>query len=154
MNNELTQKMPTAVVRTANQGDLPAIVALLEKEGLPTSDIGNHIHLYLMEQDGEALAIGGWEEYETIGLLRSVLTASHIRGKGLGRSWVQSLLDEASQKGLTDFYLLTETAAPFFEKMGFISIDRASVPSVIQTTTEFSSLCPSSAVVMHRTLSA
>ncbi len=58
----------------------------------------------------------------------------------------------AQQKGIQALYLITTTAAPFFEKRGFAKVDRSAVPVAIQRTTQFSALCPSSATVMHRNI--
>lgn len=140
-------------VRVATESDLSMIVNLLAGADLPTEDIGDHIQLYIWEEAGEINAIGGWETFGQLALLRSVMTAPNQRGKGLGSQWVSRLMDTAKEKDLTDFYLLTTTAAPFFEKMGFRAVDRSIVPASIQQSTEFSSLCPSTAVVMHQSLS-
>ncbi|MEM7370831.1 MAG: arsenic resistance N-acetyltransferase ArsN2 [Bacteroidota bacterium] len=140
-------------IRLADEEDLPMIVQLLAQEQLPTEDVGKHLDLYLWEEQDEIVAIGGWERYHNIGLLRSIVCVSDKRGKGNGRQWVSQLMEESKQKQLTDLYLLTTTAAPFFEKMGFSEIDRSVVPDSIRQSAEFSSLCPSSAVVMHQRMS-
>ena len=49
-------------------------------------------------------------------------------------------------------YLLTTTAVPFFERMGFAAIDRAEAPPAIAATREFATYCPESAVLMRRRL--
>lgn len=50
---------------------------------------------------------------------------------------------------MKELYLLTITAKKFFKKVGFDEIKRTLVPSVIQNTTEFKDLCPSSATCMR-----
>ena len=57
-----------------------------------------------------------------------------------------------SVQGVDDLYLLTETAEPFFAKRGYGAIPRADAPAAIAATEELSSLCPDSAVLMHRAI--
>jgi N-acetylglutamate synthase-like GNAT family acetyltransferase len=54
--------------------------------------------------------------------------------------------------GLTHLYLLTETAKDFFLKRGYHVVPRAAAPTALQTTAEFKSLCPASAICMHKEL--
>jgi amino-acid N-acetyltransferase len=41
--------------------------------------------------------------------------------------------------------LLTETAAQFFPKIGFVPTSRARIPDVVHASVEFTSACPASA---------
>ena len=47
---------------------------------------------------------------------------------------------------------LTTTAERFFPKFGFEGIARSDVPPSVQASIEFTSACPSSAMVMRKTL--
>jgi amino-acid N-acetyltransferase len=47
---------------------------------------------------------------------------------------------------------LTTTAEHFFPKFGFERIARADVPSSVQRSVEFTSVCPASATVMRKPL--
>jgi amino-acid N-acetyltransferase len=49
-------------------------------------------------------------------------------------------------------YLLTTTAAPFFERYGYGAVAREEVPRPIRDTTEFTDLCPASATCMVKGL--
>ena len=60
------------------------------------------------------------------------------------------MLRKAKAKGLTELFLLTTTAAAFFERLGFRAVPLDTAPLPIQHTQEFSTLCPSSAVLMRR----
>ena len=71
--------------------------------------------------------------------------------EGSGKSHLAAIW--AEQAGLEAVYLLTTTAAGYFPKLGFVPVERAAVPEEIRASGEFSSVCPSSAVVMHRALS-
>jgi amino-acid N-acetyltransferase len=56
----------------------------------------------------------------------------------------------SSEKKLQEIYLITTTAAPFFEKQGFLQVDRARVPEAIRQTAQFTGGCPATATVMFR----
>jgi amino-acid N-acetyltransferase len=47
-------------------------------------------------------------------------------------------------------YLITTTAKDFFNRQGYCIIQREKSPEAIKETAEFSSLCPSTAVVMKK----
>ena len=81
-------------------------------------------------------------------LLRSVAVDPSLRGTGLGQRLTRAALDRAKASGVTRVFLLTETAAAFFPKFGFTTIERAGVPDSIRGTVEFASACPASAHVM------
>lgn len=128
------------------------IKRLLVSQNLPEADIGPHISLYTWTHDDEIIGLGGWEQYGKIGLLRSVVISEAHQGKGYGKKWAHELLRIAIRRGIEDAYLLTTTAAPFFERQGFNAVGRSSVPEEIKQTKEFSFLCPDSATIMHRKL--
>ncbi|PKK83730.1 MAG: GNAT family N-acetyltransferase [candidate division Zixibacteria bacterium HGW-Zixibacteria-1] len=143
MNKEPISLTPAA------EGDIQLIRALLEQNGLPGQDIDDKIGCLFMAYHGsELVGIGGMEIYGRYGLLRSLVTLDKFRGGGYGKIITQQLLDHARAEGLSAVYLLTTTAAKFFEKMGFDYIERAAVPEPIANTTEFTSLCPDSADCM------
>jgi N-acetylglutamate synthase-like GNAT family acetyltransferase len=53
---------------------------------------------------------------------------------GFGTDVVEWLLGEAGRLGMLSVYLLTERAAPFFERLGFVVTDRADAPPEILRT--------------------
>jgi len=57
-------------------------------------------------------------------------------------------MDLAKGKGINTFYLLTTTAEDFFKKQSWNVTDRVQVPEEISQTTEFLSVCPSTATCM------
>jgi amino-acid N-acetyltransferase len=65
---------------------------------------------------------------------------------------LQEILEYASRLSLRNVFLLTTTAEHFFKKHGFVIANRTEAPSAIRTTSEFSSLCPSTAVFMSKQL--
>ena len=130
-----------------------SIKELLQAVDLPSQDINDKIHLFYSQGEQEfPIACGGFEQYDHIGLLRSVAIRQEAQGKGMGKQWVSQLLEEAKKMGLQELYLLTTTAEHFFEKMGFVQHEREKVPQAIKNSEEFSSLCPSTAILMYKKL--
>ena len=141
-------------IETAEKKDLPLLAKLLKGLDLPFEDLGDKVQLFYRKGvRGVLLACGGFEQYGEIGLLRSVAINPKKQGLGIGKEWVAELIEKAEELGMKDLYLLTTTAEGFFKKMGFKNQDRESVPQAIKESEEFSSLCPSTAVLMHKKLS-
>ena len=90
----------------------------------------------------ESLAYGG------DGLLRSLVVDESLRGTGLGRRLTAAARAAAAASGIGRIYLLTETAAPFFEQEGFIAVARSAVPQEVRASREFAEQCPDTAVAM------
>lgn len=141
-------------IRTARADDLPAVVALLTNAGLPYQDLTpGHLDHFLIAQNGEAVAgIVGLERCGSDALLRSLVVHPESRFTGLGSQLVTAAEDRARRAGTGALYLLTTTAAEFFSRRGYQAMARSAAPAALQNTSEFSSLCPSQAVCMRRTL--
>ncbi len=133
---------------------LPAIAELLKACALPTEDLAQQdLSLFLVsEEENHIKAVGGLESFGNIALLRSVATTAASRGQGLANRLVQQLEEMARSKGITTLYLLTETAAGYFESLGYASCSRDSAPPAIRASNQFSSLCPNSATLMVKQL--
>ena len=58
------------------------------------------------------------------------------------------MLDLAKHHQVSAVYLLTETANKFFAKLDFKPIQRSDVPQKVQSSIEFTTLCPDAATVM------
>ena len=58
----------------------------------------------------------------------------------------------AARNGVKRLYLLTATAQSFFESLGYVVASREGVPDPIRATSEFTTLCSASAVVMAKAL--
>jgi amino-acid N-acetyltransferase len=134
-------------------GDFGRLVDLLEAEGLPSGDLREPgVRLFVFRDGGAAIGYAGLEVYGTDALLRSVVVDPTRRRAGVGRSIVEATLAEARRLGATRVFLLTNTAKTYFERLGFVSIDRASAPETILSTRQAAGLCPSSAPLMVKTL--
>jgi amino-acid N-acetyltransferase len=90
----------------------------------------------------------GLEVLGEVGLLRSLAVPQEDRGRGVGTQLTHKAEDYARTLGVQALYLLTTTAPDFFARRGYQRIDRAAAPAPLQATTEFQSLCPSTAVCM------
>ncbi|MDP2577779.1 MAG: arsenic resistance N-acetyltransferase ArsN2 [Candidatus Palauibacterales bacterium] len=139
-------------VELAEPADLPAILALLAESGLPEAGLKDHVGTLLLAakggENGRLLGCGALEIYGSNGLLRSVAVAEDARGRGLGDRITRATLALASKLELSEVYLLTETAQAFFARHGFLQTERATVPTAVCRSVEFSSACPASAVAM------
>jgi amino-acid N-acetyltransferase len=92
------------------------------------------------------------ELYGGSALLRSAAVEESWRGSGVGRVLVDRALDLARQHRIEDVYLLTTTAEHYFPKFGFACVSRDAVAEGVQSSIEFQTACPASAVVMRKTL--
>ena len=138
-------------IRTAVWEDLEAVRTLLADTALPQDGLEDQFgRSYAVAlEPGRLIGAAGVERYGGYGLLRSVITAPDRRGRGIGEALVRNRLDWAAQEGLEAVYLLTTTAMGYFPRLGFIPVQRETVPAEIRASGEFSSVCPSSAVVMR-----
>ncbi len=127
------------------------ILSLLQASALPFSDIlWENTHFWTAHRGAEMLGCIGLEKYGNKGLLRSFAVEPGSRNKGIGGKLLQQLLEAAPGLELQEIYLLTTTAEAYFSQKGFSPINRADTPDAIKLTSEFSSVCPSSAVVMYK----
>jgi len=115
---------------------------------LPTEDIQSHTYLYLYWNGENPIGTGGLEYYGNAALLRSVSVIDSEKGKGHGKAITQQLEQIARENGARELYLLTTTAPAFFANLGYAVVERSEVPIAVQASSEFSSVCPSTAIVM------
>ena len=74
------------------------------------------------------------------------------RGTGLGRRLVAEAESLAIAAGISELYLLTETAAAWFPRLGYTSAERAEAPAALTASPEFTGACPDSAVLLRKRL--
>jgi protein-tyrosine-phosphatase/N-acetylglutamate synthase-like GNAT family acetyltransferase len=140
-------------LRIATPEDAESIRILLERSGLPTSDLtSSKPEFILAYEDAELIGAGALQRFDAVALLRSVAVAASRRGGGIGRLIVQELERLARGTNVTELVLLTQSAQRFFERQGYRAIERQSVPQAVQASEEFRSLCPTSATCMSKTL--
>ena len=135
----------------ADEEDLAEISPLLTAAGLDAWHPADGPAEALVARNERAELVGCAivVSYGDVGLLRSVAVAHDQRGTGLGRSLVEALLARPAVRRLRTVYLLTTTAAGFFERLGFAAVDRAGVDPVIKRTRQYLEECPTTAVVMR-----
>jgi amino-acid N-acetyltransferase len=135
--------------------DLDTIWALLERNGLPTSDlVSGRPEFAVIREGGEVVAAGALQRFGSAALVRSVVVTEKRRRGGLGQSIVGELEQRARLAGIKELILLTQTASAFFAARGYRVIERRSAPAEVQGSEEFRSLCPGSAVCMAKYLTA
>jgi len=140
-------------IREAANAEMAAIYALLEQDGLPTSDIpASNPRFMVLREDGNIVAVGGLQPFGSVALVRSVVVAAGRRGAGLGRVIVEELEKAARAARIDRLILLTQTAGEFFARQGFRAIERRDVPQEVQGSEEFRALCPTSAICMLKAL--
>lgn len=139
----------TQEFRSASADDLPHIINLLQNSDLPIDGVQSLIDSFLVAMcDDEMVGCAGLERYGEWALLRSVAVDEQRRGTGLGRKLVLHMIEMAEKEGIHGLVLLTTTADRFFERLGFVRIDRSDAPVSVQASAEFQTICPSSAIVM------
>jgi amino-acid N-acetyltransferase len=143
------------VIEEANANDLPAIFVLLETSGLPKAGLSDHVSTTLVARENQVVVgSAALEIYGTVALLRSVAVANQLRGHGLGQQLTNAALNLARQQGVRQVYLFTETAALFFPRFGFRPLPRSEVSLAIQSSVEWTMVCPVTAQAMVANLGA
>ena len=140
-------------VTDAGNTERQVIIDLLKAEKLPVDDLPLYLDNFFVAIENEKI-IGaiGLEIYGDCGLLRSLVVDRKHRNKNIASALVGQLESHAKAKGLNCMYLLTETAAQYFEKKGYQTLTRDEVPDELKQSSEFSHVCPVSAVVMTKEL--
>ena len=138
-------------IRAATPEDLPRIRSLLADAELPLQGLEDQFGpgYAVAVEDDRVIGAAGIERYGRWGLLRSVVTDPDWRGKGVGETLTRNRLAWAETEGLEGVYLLTTSAASYFPRLGFATVDRDELPLEIRESTEFTIACPASAVAMR-----
>jgi amino-acid N-acetyltransferase len=155
-------------LRRADDARLGYVRTLLERNGLPSADVGSTPARFYVgyrvdetngandrdeaEDGGDPVGVGGIELHGSAGLLRSVVVERSARGEGVGTALCDALERRAADEGAGALYLLTTTAADFFAGRGYAEIERSGAPPAIRETTEFAELCPETAIPMRKSL--
>lgn len=132
----------------------PNLRAALMSEKLPIDDLGRSNQRFFSWEDdaGRVVAHCGLEGTGPDRLLRSLVVMASERGKGLAIRIVAALEHVARSGGAERLWLLTETAGPVFDRLGWRRAPRETAPAEIAGSAQFAALCPASAVCMVRDL--
>jgi amino-acid N-acetyltransferase len=122
------------VVRRARTGDVRQIKALVDQYAGKVLLHKELVTLYeavqdfwVAELDGEVVGCGALHVlWEDLGEVRTVATASHALGNGIGHAVVGRLVDVGRELGLARLFVLT-FEVEFFARHGFRKIDGAPV---------------------------
>jgi amino-acid N-acetyltransferase len=129
------------------------VLRLLSEHHLPPDGLHDHIGTLLVaRQDGRLVGSAALEMYADGALLRSVAVEPTLQRHQLGRELTEAAIRLAQDRQVPAIYLLTTTAADHFPRFGFERATRADVPAGVQQSVEFTSACPSTAIVMRKLL--
>lgn len=134
----------------------PEVRRLLTDANLPISDLAQeHFeHFFGCGPEKSPKGVVGLEIFGSDALLRSLAVEEKIRGRGCGKALVAEAERYAQRRGVHRIYLLTTTAAKFFERLGYRAISRDDAPECVRATKEFSALCPLDSAFMVKDLAA
>lgn len=142
-------------IREARGDDREAVAELLAASKLVcldhTAQFGPQ-YAVAEDSDGAIIGVAGYERYGEDVLLRSVAVAEAHRSAGIGAQLTANRLAHARENGAATAYLLTDTARGYWERHGFVAIERSAAPGPIMGSKEWSHACPASATAMTRTL--
>lgn len=137
----------------ATQQTRDEIKSLLRSQNLPSEDLPDILTDFYAAVDGaKMIGLIGMERYGAYALLRSMVVHPEYRNKRIAEALISRLETEAKSTGIAEMYLLTETADKYFSKKGYTIITRDIVPKELQGSSEFSHVCPASAIVMKKQL--
>jgi amino-acid N-acetyltransferase len=143
----------SATIEHARPEDAEAVLRLLAEHHLPPDGLRDHLSTTLVARhDGGIVGSAALEIYDEGALMRSVAVAPGWQGQGLGRQLADAIIGLARERAVPAIYLLTTTADRYFPKFGFEPIARDGVPDTVKVSVEFTSVCPSTAVVMRKVL--
>jgi amino-acid N-acetyltransferase len=137
-------------IRSARADDRDAVDALLRRAELPPDGLDEQFgDAYAVAEDaGRIVGAAGVEVYGRCGLLRSVAVDADARGRGVGERLTRERLAWARARGLRTVYLMTNTAAGYFPRIGFAPVARDEVPEEVRRSLQFAAVCPSTAAVL------
>ena len=132
--------------------ELDEVKLLLATCELPTADIAEDsaiLFFGIRSADRMLAGVVGLETVESAALLRSLAVAPAERNRGIATALVSFAERYARQHGLEALYLLTNTAAAFFRRVGYVDIARDAAPASIRMTAQFTTLCSANAASLY-----
>lgn len=132
------------MLRPATPSDRPALERLLAAAGLPLDGLAD-TRLFVVEEGGGLVGAIGYERHGGLGLLRSLVVHPDHRGAGLGAFLLESGLLEMRKAGLREAYGLTETIAPWLERLGWEEMAQKDLPKDLRASKELQGACAETA---------
>jgi len=138
----------------AHPDDMLHVKQLLAECALPYEDITPaHLQHYLVgRHQTNLVGVIGLELLGSFALLRSLAVQIDFRGQKIASQLTKQAEAYARSHEVKALYLLTTTAEGYFTKQDYHTMDRNAVPAVVRGTTEFRSICPSTAKCMVKYL--
>lgn len=139
----------------AQPSDETSIRALLKSAHLPTDDLTpEHLrHFIVMKEQNNIIGVAGVERLgRHSGLIRSIAVESQFRGQGVAGKLYRAVEEHACSMGLREVFAMTTTIEAWLGRLGFTRLQRDNAPEDLRKTSEFTSLCPSSAAILQKTL--
>jgi arsenate reductase len=132
----------------------PDLLSTVRTAGLPADDLNEPGRTFFAYRTpaGDLIGFGGYEALGENALLRSIVVLPERRAKAHGRNLVALLQRRAFDEGARRAWVLTSSAAPFFEKIGFKPAARDNAPAAILATSQATSLCPADAALLARAI--
>ena len=148
----LLDDRPPGRFHRAGSDDVAEVAALLSEVGLGTQGVKDRTdHTIVSRGSAGAAEIDATAcllPEQGFGILRSVAVRKGLQGKGLGILVVAAAIREARGKGITHVSLFTETALPFFERLGFRKVDRTELPEPVRASVHATEECADTATAM------
>jgi N-acetylglutamate synthase-like GNAT family acetyltransferase len=120
----INNRRDALLVRRARRNDLECVKRLLGENKLPSDHLVREIDgLYVVEDEDGSISGSACLCQGQPAELRSVCIRSEVRGKGWGRRLVETVLEEAIDRGIITLYLRTG-AVDFFARLGFRELPR------------------------------
>lgn len=115
---------------------------------------GQQQRVLKLEFDGVSSGQVRLERWGTVALLRGLAVEPEYQHQGVGTALVLAAEAVARAAGARSLYLFTETAQPFFSRLEYRHIARETAPVAIQHSDQFLHSCPTSAVLMLKSLAS
>jgi amino-acid N-acetyltransferase len=145
-------------VREATPADLTAVTDLARAAGLPLDGLTEAAVVLVADAGGTVVGTIGLERHigsdgEIAFLLRSAAVHPDQQRRGIGGQLTRAVLSVVD--GLeAPVGLLTETAAGYFLRFGFVAVPRDDLPPALAASPELQGACPATATAMLRTASS
>ena len=127
------------------------VITLLAAVKLPVIDLPQRLdNFFVALETDKVVGAVGLEVYGSYGLLRSLVVEVDWRNKGVEAELIAKVEGVATEKRLKGIYLLTENTADYFNNKGFEHVARMDVPEEVKASSQYSNICPESAIAMAK----
>jgi amino-acid N-acetyltransferase len=135
-------------IRRANASDIAEIKETLTAGGLPTVGVDKAVEQFLVAEGSQVIGVLGALYDTPKALLRSFAVSPAQRSKGVGGTLVVEIFKELQRQEIEEVYLITDTAAEYFRRVGFYEITRAEMPANLLKESGLDEACPCSSKCM------